>query len=397
MDGTPPVGSAGHVLALVREGRASTRGEIGELTGLSRSTVFQRVGALLDRGLLRDGVATSPSTGGRPPSVLAFNERAGVVLGADLGVTHGRVAVADLRGEIIDEIHERREIAVGPEPTLEWLEGTFNDLLERAGRTRDDVLAIGIGLPGRVNTHTGRPVNPPLMPGWNDHPVPDRFHEAFAAPVLVDNDVNVMALGEHHANGSHRDPMLFVKVATGIGAGVIIGGRSFTGHGYGAGEIGHVRVPVESDVVCSCGNRGCLAVLASGAAVARNLTRAGIPAAGSADVVRLVAEGSDRASLEVREAGRLLGGVLSGLVCLLAPADIIIGGELAAAGEPLLAGIREVVYQQSLPTVTRDLHILPSVLGARTGVVGAVTLAVEHAVSPANVERLLAAGTPVAG
>jgi predicted NBD/HSP70 family sugar kinase len=387
-----PAGSAGHVLALVRDGRATTRAEIGALTGLSRSTVFQRVGALLDRGLLRDGGATSPSTGGRPPSVLAFNEAAGVVLAADLGVTHGRVAVADLDGRILDEVHERRDIALGPDATLDWLEQTFAQLLGRADHGREHVLGIGVGVPGRVNTQTGRAVNPPLMPGWSDYPVADRLREAFGAPALMDNDVNVMALGEHHASGGTRDPLLFVKVATGIGAGVVIGGSTFTGHLYAAGEIGHVRVPVDSDLVCTCGNRGCLAVLASGAAIAKRLSRAGIDASGSRDVVRLVAEGNDVAFTEVREAGRLLGGVLSGLVCLLAPAAIVIGGEMAAAGEPLIAGIREVVYQQSLPTVTRDLQILPSVLGARTGVVGAITLAVENALSPDNVERLLATG-----
>lgn len=397
MEWVPVAGSPGHVLSLVREGRATTRAEVGVLTGLSRSTVHQRVGALLERGLLRDGDGTSPSTGGRPPSVLAFNQDAGVVLAADVGVTHGRIAVADLGRRILAEVHERRDIGLDPEATLDWLERTFAELLDRAGRGRTDVLGVGIGLPGRIDTETGRPVHPPLMPGWHDFPVAQRLGEAFNAPALVDNDTNVMALGEHRASASAPDPLLFVKVATGIGAGVIIGGRIFTGHRHGAGEIGHVRVPVESDLVCTCGNRGCVAVMASGAAIARRLTAVGVEASGSRDVVRLVREGNEEAFGEVREAGRLLGGVLSGLVCLLAPAAIVIGGEIAGAGEPLIAGIREVVYQQSLPTVTRDLHILSSTLGARTGVMGAITLAVENAVSPMNVERLLSMRTAIAG
>lgn len=392
MEWTDEVGSPGHVLRLVRDGRAATRAEIGRLTGLSRSTVLQRVGLLLESGLLNDG-GTASSTGGRPPSVLAFNAHAGVVLGADLGVTHGRLAVADLSGEALEELHERRDIAAGPEATLGWVEESFGQLLERAGRSPDDVLAVGIGLPGRVNTETGRPFHPPLMPGWNGFPVADRLAEAFGARVLVDNDTNVMALGEHRARSGALDPLLFVKVGTGIGAGVVIRGRSYTGHNDAAGEIGHVRVPVESELVCTCGNRGCIAALASGAAIARRLAGLGLEAAGSRDVVRLVREGSEAAFNEVREAGRLLGGVLAGLVCLLAPAGIVIGGEIAAAGEPLVAGIREVVYRQTLPTISNDLQIVPSELGARAGVVGAITLAAENAVAPESVERLLAART----
>jgi predicted NBD/HSP70 family sugar kinase len=387
------VGSPAHVLRLVRDGHASTRGEIGELTGLSRSTVLQRVGALLESGLLSDSGTTSRSTGGRPPSVLAFNAHAGVVLAADLGATHGRVAVADLRGHALEEIHERRDISLGPDATLSWLEGAFRELLARTGRTQQDVLGVGIGVPGRVNTETGRPVHPPLMPGWSGYPVADRLRNAFGARVLVDNDTNVMALGEHRARDGALDPLLFVKVATGIGAGIVIRGRGYSGNNDAAGEIGHVKVPVESDLVCACGNRGCIAALASGAAIARRLQSEGLPAAGSRDVVRLVREGNELAFNEVREAGRLLGGVLAGLVCLLAPAAIVVGGEIAAAGEPLVAGIREVVYRQTLPTVSSDLQIVSSELGARAGVVGAITLAVENAVAPDTVERLLAART----
>jgi predicted NBD/HSP70 family sugar kinase len=392
MEWTEEIGSPGHVLRLVRDGHATTRAEIGRVTGLSRSTVLQRVGLLLESGLLGDG-GTATSTGGRPPSVLAFNADAGVVLAADLGVTHGRLAVADLSGRALAEVHERREIAAGPDAILGWVEETFAELLEQAGRSRDDVLALGIGVPGRVNTETGRPFHPPLMPGWNGYPVGERLAEAFGARALVDNDTNVMALGEHRARGGALDPLLFVKVGTGIGSGVVIRGRSYTGHNDAAGEIGHVRVPVESELVCTCGNRGCIAALASGAAIARKLAAAGLEASGSRDVVRLVRAGDERAFNEVREAGRLLGGVLAGLVCLLAPAGIVIGGEIAAAGEPLVAGIREVVYRQTLPTISSDLQIVSSELGARAGVAGAITLAAENAVAPESVERLLAART----
>jgi predicted NBD/HSP70 family sugar kinase len=209
------------------------------------------------------------------------------------------------------------------------------------------------------------------------------------APTLVDNDVNVMALGEHRARAGELDPLAFVKVATGIGAGIVIDGSVYRGLHGAAGDIGHIRAPVGSDAPCSCGGRGCIAALASGQAIARELPGA----SSTGDVVRLVAAGDRAAFDRVRDAGRLLGEVIAGMVSLLAPRAIVVGGELSAAREPLLAGIREVVYQRSLPLVTGDLQILPSLLGPRAGVTGAATLAIEDAIAPANVDRLVAERT----
>jgi predicted NBD/HSP70 family sugar kinase len=165
-----------------------------------------------------------------------------------------------------------------------------------------------------------------------------------------------------------------------------------------AGHIGHLRAPVASDVLCACGNRGCLTTLVSGTAVARQLSETGLEAHDSADVVRLVASGSFEAFEHVRQAGRILGETLALIVTMLAPQAIVVGGELAEAREPLLAGLREVVYQRSLPITTGDLQILPSELGARAGVVGAATLALDHVVSPENLARLVSAfSAPPAG
>jgi predicted NBD/HSP70 family sugar kinase len=385
-----PIGSPGEVLALIRDGRASTRSEVMDVTGLSRSTVMQRLGVLLAAGLLREAPGSDRSSGGRPPTSLAFNEQVGVVLAADLGARHGRLAVCDLAGESLAEREEPLRIADGPGPVLDWLGERFDDLLGEAGRAHADVLAMGVGVPGPVEVATGRPVSPPIMPGWDGHPVAAELGERFQAPVRLERDVNAMALGEHRRHWPQLRHMLFVKVATGIGAGIISDGQLLRGGHGRAGDIEHIRAITPSDVLCTCGNRGCIGALASGSAIVRQLREAGVKAASSADVVALVGAGHVEATHRVREAGRLLGAALAAVVAVVAPTVVVIGGELAEASETLLAGIRESVYQRSSPRATEQLRILTSRLGPRAGVVGATTLALEHVLEPASVEALLA-------
>jgi len=394
----PSVGKASagaptsELLGLIRSGRAPTRNALIAATGLSRSTVLQRVGQLIASGLVREHASPpEPPSAGRPPSMLSFNDQLGVILAADLGASHGRLAVADLAGRPLAEEHGRVELGSGAAIVTEWLLTRFRELIARAGVASREVLAVGVGVPGRVDVEGDRPVA--IIPGWNGDPLRDKLSEAFDAPVLVDNDVKVMALGEHRAHAGRLDPLLFVKLATGVGAGLVIDGSLYRGLHGAAGHIGHMRAPIRSDTPCACGNRGCLAALVSGTAIARQLTAAGLEAKNSEDVVRLVAAGNYEAFEQVREAGRLLGEALAMIVSMLAPQAIVIGGELAGAREPLLAGLREVVYLRSLPIATGDLQILPSRLEARAGVVGATALAVEHVVSPENLSRLIAERT----
>jgi predicted NBD/HSP70 family sugar kinase len=383
-------GSPGGVLRLILEGRAATRTDLMDVTGLSRSTVMQRLGVLLAAGLVVEAPEAGPSSGGRRPATLSFNERVGVVLAADLGARHGRLAVCDLGGTPLGEREEPLRIADGPEPVLDWVGRTFDELLADAGRAPRDVRAVALGVPGPVEVATGRPVNPPLMPGWDDYPVAAHLEERFGAPALLERDVNAMALGEHRRHWRDLSHMVFVKVATAIGAGIISDGELLRGNGGRAGDIGHIRAIRHSDVICTCGNRGCVAVLASAAAVIGQLREAGLEAAATADVVALVRAGNAVAVHHVREAGRVLGGALAAVVEVVAPTAIIVGGELAGASEPLLAGIRESVYQRASALATRELRIVTSRLGARAGVVGATELALEHALDPANVDALLA-------
>jgi predicted NBD/HSP70 family sugar kinase len=380
----------GAILALIRGGHAVTRSALIETTGLSRSTILQRLGVLLASRLVVEGAGERSPNGGRPPTVLQFNEDAGLVLAADVGARHARVAVCDLGGRALVEEEQPIVIGDGPDAILDWLIATFDRLLDEARRPAADVLSVGVGLPGPVDFATGRPINPPIMPGWDGYPVGDVLSEHYDRPAVVDNDVNIMAVGEHRVHLAELEHLVFVKVATGIGAGVITNGQVYRGTHGAAGDIGHIRSRADSEVLCTCGNRGCVGALASGSAVARQLAADGLDVASAVDVVALVAQAEPRAIARVRDAGRLLGEALASVVSVLAPTAIVIGGEMAEAREPLLAGIRETIYQRSLPLATRELAITTSRLGRRAGLVGAATVAIEHALSPERVDALVA-------
>jgi predicted NBD/HSP70 family sugar kinase len=386
----PPAGGpgAGALLRLLRDGRPRTRAELVDSTGLGRSTVTQRIDLLLSSGLVGHA-GEGISTGGRPPARVAFNPAARIVLGADVGATHARLAVTDLAGTVLAETGHSIDIADGPETVLPGLVRSARTLVRGVGRRLDEVLGLGIGLPGPVEHHTGRPINPPIMPGWDGFDVPGYLAEALGTVTLVDNDVNVMALGEHFSHWRGADHLVLVKVATGIGSGIISDGRLVRGAQGAAGDLGHIRVPGGDDVPCRCGNTGCLEAVASAAAVAARLRGLGIDAASSADVVRLVRAGSVPAIQLLRDAGRDIGEVLAVVVSLLNPSLIVLAGGLSLAGEHLLAGVREVVYRRSLPLATKHLRIVESRTGERAGVVGAAVLVLEHALAPEQVDRLL--------
>src|SRR4051794_5922650 len=381
--------SAGALLELIRNGTATTRADLARHTGLARSTVAQRVDALLGAGLVREA-GGSASTGGRPPTVLAFNHAAGVVLVADLGATHARVAVSDLAGTPLSEMAADLDIALGPERVLGWVAERFAELLQESGHAATEVRGIGIGVPGPVEFDSGRPFNPPIMPGWDGFSIPAWFAGRYAAPVLVDNDVNIMARGEHWVHWRDIEHLLLVKVGTGIGCGIVAGGEIHHGARGAAGDIGHIRATSE-DVVCRCGNVGCLEAVAGGQALAQRLAAEGADTHNSRDVVALVRAGDATAMRMVRDAGRSLGEVLAGTVNFFNPAVIVIGGDIAEAHAQLLAGVREGIFSRSLALATRDLRIVPCRLGDRAGMMGAAIMAIDHVLSPHAVDRAVQA------
>ncbi|WP_311214099.1 MULTISPECIES: ROK family transcriptional regulator [unclassified Arthrobacter] len=381
---------AGDLFQLLRDGQARTRAELALTTGLARSTVASRIDALISSGLVGPAGEAS-SSGGRPPSRFAFNPAARVVLAVDVGATHVIVAVTDLGGTILSERRLGQEVADGPEVVLGRVVAAGRELLAEAGRKPGDLAGIGIGLPGPVEHDTGRPVKPPIMPGWDGFDVVAYVQRSLPVPVLVDNDVNIMALGERTAYWPDHHNFLFIKVATGIGAGIISSGELQRGANGTAGDLGHVRVPRGDDVLCRCGNHGCLEALASGPAVARQLQTQGLDASTGGDVLRLVAEGNLQAIQALRQAGRDVGDVLATVVNLLNPSMIVIGGSVGEAGEHLVAGIREVVYRRSLPLATTHLRIGIAMAGDRAAILGASQMVTQHVLSPAVIEATLQA------
>jgi glucokinase len=381
---------AGDLFQLLRDGKARTRAELALTTGLARSTVASRIDALMQSGLVGPAGEAS-SSGGRPPSRFAFNPAARVVLAVDVGATHVNIAVTDLNGTVLADHRLGQDVADGPEAVLDRVVMEGTTLLRQAGRRTEDLAGIGIGLPGPVEHASGMPVKPPIMPGWDGFDVVRHVQRSLPVPVLVDNDVNIMALGEQASYWPEHDNFLFIKVATGVGAGIIGSGQLQRGADGTAGDLGHVRVPRGDDVLCRCGNYGCLEALASGPAVAQSLTLQGVTANDGADVLRLVAGGNLQAIQALRQAGRDLGDVLATVVNLLNPSVIVIGGSLGQAGEHLMAGVREVVYRRSLPLATTHLRIGLSKAGDQAAILGASQLVTQYVLSPAVIEATLQA------
>ncbi|MCF2526566.1 ROK family transcriptional regulator [Yinghuangia soli] len=383
-----PHSSAGEVLQLVRDGEAETRADVARLTGLSRSAVAARVDDLVDAGLLVER-ADRASTGGRPPMRLELNAAGGVVLAASLGSSRGQLAVCDLTGRVLATRETAMAAGSGPEAVLSRLPDWFDALLAEEGYDPGTVRGIGVAVPGTVELATGRAVGPPTLPGWDGVAIAPALQRRWPVPVYVDNDVNVMALGEYRTRGDAGD-LVFVKVSTGIGAGIVSEGKVYRGALGAAGEIGHIPVAGGTGTRCWCGNVDCLEVLASGRHLVETLAAHGAAVSGVRDVVALAAAGHPEAVRLVRESGRLLGEVLASVVNVLNPAVVVLGGDLADAGDPLLAGVREVVYRRSTAVATRELKIVASRLGEEAGLAGCAVMALDRILAPESVDATLA-------
>ncbi|MBO1336901.1 ROK family protein [Streptomyces sp. VRA16 Mangrove soil] len=392
--------NAGDLLHLVRSGRATTRGALQEVTGLSRATVGQRLGRLFRAGWLREGTAETVNSrlGGRPSIHLEFDDTHAVVLAAALDTRHARAAVLTLSGEILAERTGNLTVQDGPENVLSQLGVWFGDLIKESGRDAGTVCGIGLAVPGPVDTGSGRVIQPPIMPGWDGYDITGRLGRAAAEhaatpsdlPVVVDNDANLMAYGEQRASHPDCAAFVLVKVSTGIGAGVVVDGAIYRGIDGGAGDIGHIRVPQGADALCRCGSYGCLAAVASGRALARRLTEeAGVPAESGSDVRELLGAGHPEAVRLAREAGRAVGEVLATVVTLLNPGVLMIAGDLA--GTPFLTGVRELLYQRALTRSTAHLDVVTARLGDRSALIGAGALVVEELYAPERAEQRLAA------
>ena len=378
--------------ALRRQGRIS-RTEISNITGWSKAKTSQEIRSLVDKGYLVE-VGEGVSQGGRKPRILRINNQLGYIVGIDIGATSMDIALADVTGLILQRKAGPTDVKFSPETVLGKCSELLLELTQAQGVTPAQILGIGVGVPGPVDFARGVLVAPPLMPEWESFLIRDFFKQTFpSAFVVVDNDVNIMALGEQRAGeGVGVDHFIFVKIGTGIGAGIISNGKIHRGSDGSAGDIGHICVD-KNGPLCACGNKGCLEAMAAGPAIASKALEAARNGSSPAlsqiresrggvirpeDVNTACREG-DQAALDIiRDSGQMIGDVLASLVNFFNPSHIFIGGGIANFGNHLLVAIRRAVLHRSLPLATTHLSIKFSKMGSNAGVVGAISLALDY-------------------
>lgn len=371
----------------------AVRHALAEALQFSRSKTNALAAGLVEQGLL-DEVGVQHSTGGRRPETLRVHDRIGVLIGVDIGATSLDVALLRPDLSIIARHSQEADVQTGPVPIMARLRSLLPTMLARHGIAREAVLAVGIGVPGPVNFAIGQLVNPPLMPGWDSYAIRDDLREITDAPVFVDNDVNLMALGVLWRQRRQIQNFLVIKVGTGIGCGIVGHGALYRGATGSAGDVGHICVDADGPL-CNCGNRGCVEAMAAGPAIAAMGLEAARSGRSPALAERLAAKGSldardvgaasrdgdAEADAIVRRSGRLIGQMLAGLVNFYNPSHIFIGGGVSAIGPMFLAAIRQSVNQRSLALSTRHLEINSAPLGPDTGLIGAGVLAMREALS----------------
>ncbi|WHT23124.1 ROK family protein [Crossiella sp. CA-258035] len=377
--------SPGRILAVLRRDGPMTRQELQARVGLSRATMVERLDALSRMKLLRTA-GRQASSGGRPAELLAADEAGRCALVADIGVSHLAVAVADLTATVLAVRREKVPARQDPAAVLERVLALGAELLAETGRA-EDFCVLAAGIPGQVDPTSGANTAPPSMPGWSGTAVHDAIAARVRVPVVVENDANALAFGEHLADGAPATTMLGVKVGTGIGSGVVINGRPYRGVTGSVGEIGHIKLAGHEER-CACGRSGCLAAVASGRALLRLLRPSGVRTL--ADVVRQVEQGREEAVATVTEAGRQLGGVLATVVSIVNPQHLRLGGPIGAL--PRFAdAVRAAVLDQAHPVALLGLReITPARLGDQAPLIGLAGLAADAVFDPSTVDAQLA-------
>ncbi len=367
-----------------------SRSSLSERLGYSKSKCNSLVSGLLDMGVLQEnGLRTS--TGGRRPESIQLSPQLGVLIGVDLGATRLDVAVMQPDLTVLARHTEPADVLAGPAVVLARLRTVMRQLLNQAGAQASKVIAIGMGVPGPVDFESAQLVNPPLMPDWDGFSIRDYLHKEFGAPVFVDNDVNLMALGELWLLQGKLKNFLVIKVGTGIGCGIVCHGQVYRGANGSAGDVGHICVDT-SGPRCHCGNAGCVEAMAAAPAIVRQ-ARLAAESGESAflaaclaskgqinleDVAQASRNGDTAVNQIIQDAGSLIGQMLASVVNFFNPSHVFIGGGLTRIGPLLLAAVRQSVYQRSLALSTRHLEIQYTPLAERAGVVGAVTLAMQE-------------------
>jgi glucokinase-like ROK family protein len=371
-------GNRKRVIDALRERGVASRAELARLTGLSRSTVSTIVGGLIDAGLATersgDGASSQEAHAGRPPVMISLNSSAGLALGIDFGHRHLRVAVSDLSHSVLAETWREMDVDHSAEHGLDAAADFVAQVLDEAAVDRGRVLGVGMGLPGPIDTATGTVQSSAILPGWVGVDARAEASRRLGMPVEVENDANLGALAELVWGAAQgKSDVAYIKVSTGIGAGLISGGRLQHGIAGTAGEIGHT-VLVEGGPVCRCGNRGCLETLASARAIAELLSTSRREEISTRRLLELAAAGDAAAERLIGDAGRAIGVAVANLCNLLNPQCVIVGGDLSGAGELLLDPLRRSVRRNAIPSAVEGLEIVPGVLGERAELLGALAL-----------------------
>jgi predicted NBD/HSP70 family sugar kinase len=369
-------GNRKRVIDGLRERGVASRAELARITGLSRSTVSTIVGDLLESGLAseREGGADGEAHAGRPPVMVALNSKAGLALGIDFGHRHLRVAVSDLSHTVLAETWRELDVDHSADEGLDTAAAFVDDVLAEAGVDRSRVIGVGMGLPAPIDRATGAVQASSILPGWVGVDAAAEASRRLSLPVEVENDANLGALAELvWGAGRGRSDLAYIKVSSGIGAGLISGGRLQHGVGGTAGEIGHT-VLTDGGPVCRCGNRGCLETLASSRAIAELLSSSRGEVISTRRLLELSNAGDAAAQRLIGDAGRAIGIAVANLCNLLNPECVIVGGDLSGAGEALLEPLRETARRNAIPSAGDDLEVFAGVLGERAELLGALAL-----------------------
>ena len=396
------------IIDLVRSGRAVTRAQLEAATGLGRATVSDRLQEAVDLGLLVDA-GLAPSDGGRPSKTYRLRAEAGLLLGASLGALNCHVAVTDLDGNMIATAYHELDVTRPPDEVLTEVDEQFSRVLEQVP-SKVPVWGIGIGVPGPVDFRTGRVVAPPIIPAWDGFDVRSWLRSRYEAPIWVDNEVNLMAYGEWVA-GEPQDAsdLLYVKVSTGIGSGLVTGSRLHRGVSGAAGDIGHVRVTDDPKATCRCGKSGCLEAVASGWALVRQLTDDAEAGRSSylagrlkergrlvpEDIGRAVEAGDPLVVTAVERAATYVGRTVAGIVNFANPATVVLGGGVLRMGDAFFDVFRRELLDGTIELAARNLTVRRASLDFLEGVAGATALARFRLFRPEALELWIGNGSPI--
>ena len=371
----------------------ASRHDIAAKLRLSKTKANALIAALVAQGLLIETGHALPGAG-RPAETLRMADELGVLIAIDIGATSMAISVLTPSLMVLSQQREAvdlRDSRQGPGVVLARAQTLTCALLDRCGKKASNVLAIGIGVPGPVNFEIAQLVSPPLMSSWGDFSIRDFMRESFKAPVFVDNDVNIRAIGELWRLRRTVSNFLVIKVGTGIGCGIICDGHIYRGSTGSAGDVGHICVDINGPR-CYCGNVGCVEAMAARPAIERMAIEA--IERGESDVLRRCVgehgdlsiadvgaasrEGDIAANRIIQHSGGLVGQMLASVVNFFNPSHVFLTGGIVTIGPLFLAAVRQSVYQRSLALSTRSLHVQYSSLGDAGGIVGAGVLAMQE-------------------